>query len=272
MRRSRVLDNIQQGLPSFGVALHLASASMYEMTSLLGFDAIWVDMEHHGLSLEHAEQLFRASRVGDIDIVARPAKGEFMRMSRLLEIGATGIMYPRCNSAEEAAEVVKWAKFPPMGQRGCDAAGPDASYQLTPLNDYLKQANERTFVIIQIEEAEAVDRAEEIAAVPGVDMLMLGPGDFSILSGVPGQFDHPKVVDALERVAAAATKAGKHWAATCGSPEIIQKMADRGGSLMFHGCDQAFVKQGLESVRGQIEKNTGRKFNTANNSSLSEGE
>lgn len=261
MRRSRVLDNINKGLPSYGVSLHLASPAMFELVSLIGFDAIWVDMEHHGLSMERAEQLFRAARVGGTDIVARPAKGEFMRMSRMLEIGATGIMYPRCNSAEEAAEVVKWAKFPPMGERGCDSAGPDADYQLTPLTDYLKQANERTFVIIQIEEPSALERAEEIAAVPGVDMLMLGPGDFSILSGVPGQMDHPSVVDALEKVATAAKNAGKHWAATCGSPEIVKQAVDKGASLAFHGNDQVFVKIGMDNLKQEIEKLTGRVLN-----------
>ena len=258
MRRSRVLDNINKGLPSYGVSLHLASPAIYELVSLIGFDAIWVDMEHHGLSLDRAEQLFRAARVGGTDIVARPAKGEFMRMSRMLEIGATGIMYPRCNSAEEAAEVVKWAKFPPMGERGCDSAGPDADYQLTPLTEYLKQANERTFVIIQIEEPSALERAEEIAAVPGVDMLMLGPGDFSILSGVPGQMEHPSVIDALNKVATAAKNAGKHWAATCASPEKIKQAVEQGASLTFHGNDQVFAKIGFDNLKQEIEKMSGR--------------
>ncbi len=258
MRRSRVLDNINKGLPSYGVSLHLASPAMYELVSLMGFDAIWIDMEHHGLSLERAEQLIRSARVGGTDIVARPAKGEFMRMSRMLEIGATGIMYPRCNSAEEAAEVVKWAKFPPMGERGCDAAGPDADYQLTPLTEYLKQANERTFVIIQIEEPSVLEHAEAIAAVPGVDMLMLGPGDFSILSGVPGQMEHPSVLDALDKVATAAKNAGKHWAATCASPAKIKEAVDKGASLTFHGNDQVFAKIGFDNLRQEIENLTGR--------------
>ncbi len=145
-----------------------------------------------------------------------------------------------------------------MGERGCDAAGPDADYQLTPLTEYLRQANERTFVIIQIEEPSALEQAEAIAAVPGVDMLMLGPGDFSILSGVPGQMEHPSVLNALEKVASAARNTGKHWAATCASPEKIKEAVDKGASLTFHGNDQVYAKMGFDNLKRDIEELTGR--------------
>lgn len=252
MRNSKVLDTIRSDRPAFGVSLHLGSPDLFEMTSLMGFDAIWLDLEHHSCSLERASQLMRASRVGDIDIIVRPAKGEFMRLSRILEAGATGIMYPRCNSAEEAAEVVKCAKFAPLGQRGFDGSGPDASYLLTPMNEYLQQANERTFLIIQIEEADALQHAEAIAAVPGVDMLMLGPADFSILAGIPGQFNHGLIEQALETVAQAAKNTGKNWAATCGSIAQAERMVDKGARLIFHGCDIVYVKQGLEQLQTDL--------------------
>ena len=257
MRHSKVLAKARSGQAALGVCLHLADPSLHEMTSLMGFDAIWMDMEHHFYSLETAANLMRAARVGDADIVARPGKGEFMRMARMLEAGATGIMYPRCDSAEEAREVVKWAKFAPLGKRGFDGSGPDVPYLLQPMNTYLKDANEQTFVLIQIEEPHAVDAADEIAAVPGVDMLMLGPGDFSVITGIPGNFQHPSIVKAIERVADAAKKAGKHWAATCGSPAYARKMIDMGCSLVFHGCDIVFVKQGLEQVKAAFAEEVG---------------
>jgi hypothetical protein len=112
--------------------LHIPDPQLFELTSLLGFDGIWLDLEHHGFTEETAANLARATRVGSSDIMIRPAKGEFMKMCRLFEIGATGIMYPRCDNAEEAAEVVKWAKFAPQGQRGIDSAGAD-----NPLYDAL---------------------------------------------------------------------------------------------------------------------------------------
>src|SRR6185312_651507 len=210
MRQSRILGKARKGEAAVGVCLHLTDPSVHEMASVLGFDAIWLDLEHHAYSVQTAADLMRAARVGDADIVARPGKGEFMRMSRMLEAGANGIMYPRCDSAEEAREVVRWAKFAPLGQRGFDGSGPDVPYLLTPMGRYLREANEQTFILIQLAEPRAVDRAEEIAAVPGVDMLMLGPADFTVLTGIPGEFAHPTVSAAVEKIARAAEKNGKH--------------------------------------------------------------
>jgi 4-hydroxy-2-oxoheptanedioate aldolase len=178
----------------------------------------------------------------------------------MLEAGASGIMYPRCDSAEEAREVVKWAKFAPIGKRGFDGAGPDVPYLLTPMARYVREANEQTFVLIQLEEPHAVDRAEEIAAVPGVDMLMFGPADFSVITGIPGEFSHPTVVAAVEKVAQAAKNTGKNWAATCGSVEVARKMIEMGARLVFHGCDIVFVKNGLERLQADFGKELGIRF------------
>jgi 4-hydroxy-2-oxoheptanedioate aldolase len=172
-------------------------------------------------------------------------------------------MYPRCDGPDEAREVVKWAKFAPLGKRGFDGSGPDVPYLLNPLDQYLKEANEQTFVLIQMEEPHAVEQAEAIAAVPGVDMLMLGPADFSVLTGIPFNFSHPTVVAAIEKVARAAKNQGKHWAATCGSIEIAKKYIDMGCGLIFHGCDIVYVKAGLEQVRQAAIEQAGVRFGGA---------
>lgn len=260
MKASRVLQRIHAGERSLGVALHLTDPSVFELAGLMGFDCIWMDMEHHGYSVETAANLMRAARVGGADIVARPGKGEFMRMSRMLEAGANGIMYPRCESANEAREVVRWSKFAPLGQRGFDGAGADAPYLLTPMGQYLREANEQTFIIIQLEEPQAVDRAEEIAAVPGVDLLMLGPADFTVLSRIPGEFTHANVAAAIEAIARAARNTGKHWAATCSSLDAARKMIDLGASLLFHGCDIVFVKNGFDQLQASFGKELGFRF------------
>ncbi|WP_437206903.1 HpcH/HpaI aldolase family protein [Planctomicrobium sp. SH664] len=259
-RTSRVIENLKQGLPSLGVSLHLNEPSVYELTSLMGFDAIWLDLEHHTHSVESASRLIQAARVGGTDVVARPGKGEFMRMARLLEAGAAGIMYPRCDSAAEAAEVVKWARFAPLGKRGFDGSGADTAFLMTPMKEYIKRANENTYVIIQVEEPEALDQSDEILAVPGVDMLMFGPADFSVLTGIPGEFGHPSIQSGLERVARAARQAGKHWAATCGSLDVAHQYIEMGARLVFHGCDLVYVKQGLDQLREAAGEKLGMKI------------
>jgi 4-hydroxy-2-oxoheptanedioate aldolase len=252
MRNSRIRAKLQRNEPALITTLHFADPSLYEMTSLMGFDGIWIDLEHHGFSVETAFALMRAARVGTADIVARPAKGEWMRMSRLLEGGAQAIIYPRCDDAREAAEVVRWAKFAPQGARGIDGANPDMPYMSLPLETYIREANEQTVVVIQLESQEAVDRAEEMAAVPGVDVLFFGPGDFSILSGIPGQWEHQRIQDAMTRVGKAARAAGKHWGMPAFSREHAKRLLDLGARFLCHNADILILKRGLEQIQREF--------------------
>lgn len=249
MRYSRVKAKLQRGDAALITCCHFTDPSVYEFVSLMGFDGIWLDLEHHSTSDETAATLMRAARVGASDIIARPAKGEFMRTGRLLEAGAQGIMYPRCESGDEAAELVRWSKFAPEGERGVDGAGGDNPYCAMPMPPYLKAANRNTLLITQLESPTALDHADEIARVPGIDVLMLGPGDLSVIAGIPYQFDHPLMADAYRRVAAAAKAAGKAWGTVSGSPEHTQKLLELGARFICHGCDLIMVKQGMEMIQ-----------------------
>lgn len=249
MRPSKIKAKLVRNEPVLVTTIHSIDPSMYELVSLMGFDGLWMDLEHHAASVETANALMRAARVGTADILARPAKGEFMRMGRILEAGAQGIMYPRCDDAAEAREVVKWAKFAPLGRRGCDSGNPDAPYCALPVDRYVREANEQTFIVVQIEDPDAVANAREIAEVDGVDVLFFGPGDFGVLAGVPGQFDHPRVEEAIREVAAAAKAAGKHWGMPAGSPERAKQLLDMGARLIAHGADIIWIKNALEEMR-----------------------
>jgi 4-hydroxy-2-oxoheptanedioate aldolase len=249
MRTSRVKAKLRKNEPVLMTALHFLDPQVFEMVSLMGFDGIWLDMEHHPTSLETAATLLRAARVGTSDVMVRPAKGEYMRLGRMLEAGAQGIMYPRCSSAAEAKEVVQWAKFAPLGQRGFDGGNADMPYCSLPTTEYIQKANDETFVVIQLEDQSAVDQAYEIASVPGVDVIFFGPSDFSILSGIPGNFDHPKVQQAMQTVADAAKKAGKHWGMPSWSMELTNKLLGMGARFLAHGCDIVMVKLGMEETQ-----------------------
>ncbi len=249
MRPSRVKAKLRRNEPALVTVLHLTDPSLFELTSLMGFDGIWMDMEHHTYSVETAAALMRAARIGVSDIVARPAKGEYMRMLRMLEAGAQGIMYPRCDDAAEAAEVVHWAKFAPQGARGFDGGNADMPYCTMPIDEYVRQANEETFIIAQIESPKALDQVDEIAAVDGVDIVMLGPADFSILSGIPGQFDHAKMDEARRKIAAAAKRHGKHWGCPSFGPEMTEQLLEMGARFICHMADIVLVKNGLEKIQ-----------------------
>ncbi len=220
----------------------------------MGFDGIWLDMEHHGVSVETASRLTAAARVGSSDIVARPAKGEFLRIGRMLEIGANAIMYPQCDDADEAAQVVHWCKFPPKGRRGCDAANADVPYMSMPVADYIREANEQTVVIIQIETVSALENVEQIAQVDGVDIIMMGPGDLSLQLGIPGEFDHPTLHAATERIAAAANQFGKHWGRPVGSIDAAKKYLDMEARFITYGADIVTIKAAHEKMQNDYSK------------------
>ncbi len=125
-------------------------------------------------------------------------------------------------------------------------------YMMMPAADYVRAANEQTFVVVQVEDAQTAERAGEIAAVPGVDVLFLGPGDFSILGGFPGQMDHPAIAKAMQQLSDAARKAGKHWGMPCFSVEHGRRLLDMGARFLAHGADVVMVKRGLEQIQQQF--------------------
>ena len=254
MRMSRVKAGLREGRPVLFYALHLDDPSVWELASLIGPDCLWLDLEHHSHSLRTAAELMRAARVGTSDVIARPGKGEFMRMQRMLESGAQGIMYPRCDNAQEAQEVVSWCKFAPLGRRGFDGGNPDMPYVSMEMAEYVTAANQQTFLIIQIEDERASREAEAILAVEGVDGVMLGGADFSVLEGIPGQFGHEKIQHALDRIATAARNTGKHWGTSAGTVARAQQLIDAGARLLFSGADIVAVKNALE----QVEEDWGR--------------
>ncbi len=254
MRHSRIKSKLSRNEPVLVTTLHFTDPALFEMTSLMGFDGIWIDLEHHGLSLETAARLMLAARVGSSDIVARPAKGEFLRIGRMLEVGANAIMYPQCDDAEEAAEVVRWCKFPPLGRRGCDAANADAPYLSMPIEQYTQKANEETVTVIQIETASALENVEAIAQVEGVDVLMMGPADLSLQLGIPGQFDHPKIQDANQRIADAAMRHGKHWGRPVGSTDEAHQYLQMNARFITAGADIVSIKAAHEAMQNDYAK------------------
>jgi 4-hydroxy-2-oxoheptanedioate aldolase len=254
MRKSVIKAKLAEKKPILLTQLHLTDPSVFELTSLMGFDGIWMDLEHHGYSLETASALMRAARVGRADILARPAKGEFTRIGRLLEAGAQGIMYPRCDDAAEARQVVQWSKFAPIGKRGVDGGNPDMPYCTMPIAEYIEEANRETFIVVQLEEQHAIDAAESIASVEHIDVLFFGPGDYSVLSGIAGRWDHPSMRKALEQVAQASERAGIAWGAPAFSGEHARMLLDMGATFLCHNADIVIVKQGLDRIQDEFSQ------------------
>ncbi|MBM3724825.1 MAG: aldolase [Acidobacteria bacterium] len=219
-----------------------------EVLGRLGFDVIWLDLEHRPWGYDVIDPISLACRATGVDLMARIRKSGYDSPMRALEFGANGLMVPHCRGPEEARQWVDWIKFPPIGRRGLDGVGADADFGLASTAEHLEFANRETFIALQIEDREAVDRIDEIAAVPGFDMLFIGPGDLSLSLGVPLQFDHPVMEDARRRIADAAARHGKYWGTTSGTPEAAQRAIDQGARMVTCGSDHGFLMGGARNA------------------------
>jgi 4-hydroxy-2-oxoheptanedioate aldolase len=246
---SRVLHKLRGGdlvrVASIG---RVTEPWLTEVIGHLGFDAVWLDMEHRTFGYDIVPPISLACRSTGIDLMTRILKTGYASPMRNLEAGANGIMVPHCRSAAEARQWVEWTRFPPLGRRGFDGAGADADYMLADSLRHLEHANREVFLVLQIEDVEAVECVEEIAATVGVDLLFVGPADLTISYGVPMQFQHPKVQRAIDRVASAVTKAGKWWGIPTGTPTAAQEALDRGARMVACGSDHVFLVRGFETA------------------------
>jgi 4-hydroxy-2-oxoheptanedioate aldolase len=221
-----------------------------------GFDALWFDLEHFDLPTQEVAVLNLVARSFPITTIARFKAADYQTVMRILETGVGGIMGSRVNSAEEARQIVQWAKFnnpaPAMneitGMRGWNGGNIDAAYGTLPALDYIRHQNTQTMIICQIETPTAVDAAGAIAAVPGVDGLFFGPADFSVAAEVPGQIDHSDVRKAMSRVADAARAAGKWWGVVAVSPEMCARVYALGARLICPGGDVKVMQTGVREL------------------------
>lgn len=220
-----------------------------EMAAINGYHGLWIDSQHQNYSDDQLAHMCLACRAGGIEPIIRVRKRDAGSYSRAFEVGGTGIIVPHVNTAAEARAIVRECKFPPVGNRGLDGVEPAAKFGYVPGPDYVKQANEETCIVVQIEEREAVENVEEIAAVKGIDVLMIGPADLTLRYDCLGQITESGPWAAVERVAAAAKKNGIQWGLPVGSVELARKYMDMGARYFAHGSVYGFCLDGFERVR-----------------------
>ena len=233
----------------------LCSPKFVEMIALTGgFDAIWLDQEHAGLSIAQIEEATRAGRAAGIDTFVRLPVTGYASVMRVLEAGASGFMASMVRRLDEVEDLVRWARFFPEGERGINGSGVDGRYGMTALTDYFREANEKTVVGAQVEHRDAVAVVEKIAAVPGVDFLFIGPADLSQTLGIPAQWDHPTLWVAIERVAKACQKTNVPWGILPLSPEFARRCVDLGCRLLSIGMDVWAVQRGITDLQEQYQE------------------
>lgn len=214
-----------------------------------GFDGFWIDQEHVGLTWREIELFTLAARANQLDQFVRMAPTNYAQVTQSLEAGAGGVMAAQIRSAAQAEEFVTWAKFAPRGMRGMNTSGRDADYTHRTQAEFAERANREHFVAIQIETLGALAEVDQIAAIDGVDLLFVGPADLSQSLGVLGQTTHAKVWEAIDAVAAACRKRGKHWGVVPADPAFAERAYDNGCRMISLCTDILAVRRGIDATK-----------------------
>jgi 4-hydroxy-2-oxoheptanedioate aldolase len=221
-----------------------------------GFDMIYIDLEHSTMTLDVTGQICLAALSAGVAPMVRVPANTPEYIQRVLDGGALGIIAPGVGSAEEARAVVRAAKFPPLGERGAGGALPHLEYRPFPTDEAYAAVNDATMVIVQFESADAVDKAEEIAAVEGVDMVLIGVNDMLASMGLPGQYEHAKVKDAYARTIAACRKHGKHVGVggLSTKPKLVAEFIAMGARMVSTGTDIQFLLAAMTEKAKQVRE------------------
>jgi 4-hydroxy-2-oxoheptanedioate aldolase len=211
-----------------------------------GYDAIYVDMQHAPYSIETTSTICAAAFGIGITPLVRVPSHDAHWMSRVLDGGAQGVIVPDVNTHAQAEAIVNACRFPPLGKRSVMGLGPALGYRAVPLAELNPKLNAETAVIVMLETAEGVENCEAIAAVDGVDVLLIGSGDLTTDLGIPGQVDHPQLHTAYERVAAA-SRTHKKVLGVGGirhNTELQGELIRLGARFVIAGTDTNYVLAG----------------------------
>lgn len=234
-----------------GTMVTLPTPATAEILAGLGFDWLFVDGEHGPLETRELAAILQAvSR--DVACLVRVPEASEVPIKKALDLGAAGIIVPQVNSAEQAADVVRFARYAPEGARGVGLARAHG-YGMR-FREYVESANAEIAVVVQAEHARAVDNIESIVRVPGVDAVLLGPYDLAASLGKMGQVDDPVVVAAIRRVTEACVAAGMPLGYFGVTAAAVEPYVERGYTLIVAGVDTLFLGQGAKALLAELRK------------------
>jgi 2-keto-3-deoxy-L-rhamnonate aldolase RhmA len=206
--------SINQKLQNDGLVLgtiisEIRNPNVAYMLAQAGFEYFILDNEHGSYSSETVANMIAAARGAEISIIVRIPEIRRETILKPLDAGAAGLLVPQVHTPEQAEDVVRFSKYPPDGDRGVGLRRPHSRYARVNAAEYLKQVNSNLFIAVQAESKEAIKNADKIAAVDGVDCVFVGPFDLSVSLGIPGEINHPREAEAIERVIDACKKNNK---------------------------------------------------------------
>ena len=231
-----------------GTIVSLASPEVAEVLSQAGFDWLFIEAEHAPLEALAIQRLLQGAT--STPCLVRLQRSDEVWIKQALDVGAAGIIAPMVNSAEQAAQVVRWAKYAPLGTRGVGvsrAHGYGFKFQ-----EYVSHANDETVVVVQAEHIDAVKNIEAIVQVPGVDAVLVGPYDLSASLGRPGEVTHPEVRSAIEHMTQVCQAAQMPLGIFGMTLEAVKPYIERGYTLVIVSIDTVLLGNAARQLLAQL--------------------
>ena len=253
---NHALRQLRAGKLAVGVGLRQArTVDVAQIMKTAGFDWLFIDCEHNSMDPDTAAQIAAASLAVGVTPIVRVAGFEHWHASRMLDNGAQGIVFPHVDNAAEAQRVANACRFPPVGKRSMGGGLQQLGFASMPVGEAARLVNEETLVVAMIESPQGVNSCEEIAAVPGVDALLIGTNDLCFELGIPGQFNDPRVAEAYKKVIAACRRHGKFpGMGGMYTPELLERHIGMGVQLILAGSDFSLLMQAASARASQVRK------------------
>jgi len=249
---------LKQGEIAIGhFVLEFATPGIGQMIANAGYDYIIFDMEHSSFTQENIRQAILSSKAAGITPIVRVQDTEYFLMSRPLDAGAQGLMIPRVESRDQVLKIMESTKYPPAGIRGSAFGIAHDDYKGGDISVGIKRANEEILIIVQTETAKSVDNVDQILSVEGVDVAWIGQSDMTVSLGIPGQYDHPKFLRALDKILNACEKYGVAPGYIPITVKEAIEMINKGFRCIAYSADVFLysyaLKDGMRQIREYID-------------------
>ncbi len=230
-----------------------ASPDIAKILKTCGFDFLIIDCEHGAFTTREAANIIAVSRSIGLSALVRIPEMRREHALKFMEMGASGLLLPNTETADQARMLVDCTKYAPMGHRGVSLSRPHTDFEKVDGLTYMAQSNDQTLLMCQIESRRGVENVEDIVAVPGIDVAFLGPNDLSQDYGLLGQFTHPDIVAAFERVIEAARKHGKWSGVHFGGSAPLKPWLQRGMTINMCNSDNGLLALGAKAMREALQ-------------------
>ena len=247
-----VKKSLKEGRPVVGCTITVNSVDVAAHAATMGFDFLWIEMEHSPITLETLRNMVLATRALPAVPFARVPVNEIWTAKRVLDAGVSGVIFPFTSTPELAEQAAKACKYPPEGRRG--SGGGLAKFCWPACDSYHDLADQNVVVIIIIEEARAVENIDAIAATPGVDALFIGTSDLSFSLGLRGNQNHPLLEEAIAKVVAAGKSHGKALGRPAASAEKVKQFMEQGFLLFQSPSDLVLLGNGAKQYLAPLDK------------------